>query len=84
MWEPSTSASAMMMTLWYRSLETSKSVPMPAPSEAMTGESLSLFRTLSILVFSTLSILPQSGRMAWMVRSRPILAEPPAESPSTM
>ena len=28
-------------------------------------------------------ILPRSGRTAWSVRSRPCLAEPPAESPST-
>jgi len=35
-------------------------------------------------VFSTFSILPHSGRMAWNTRSRPCLALPPAESPSTM
>jgi hypothetical protein len=29
------------------------------------------------------STLPRSGRMAWNSLSRPILAEPPAESPST-
>ena len=28
-------------------------------------------------------ILPRSGMMAWMTRSRACLAEPPAESPST-
>ena len=33
---------------------------------------------------STFKILPRSGRMAWNLRSRPCLAEPPAESPSTM
>ena len=41
-------------------------------------------RTLSRRAFSTLSILPNIGRMAWKRRSRPCLAEPPAESPSTM
>ena len=34
--------------------------------------------------FSTLRILPRSGSTAWVLRSRPCLAEPPAESPSTM
>ena len=34
--------------------------------------------------FSTLRILPRSGRTACVWRSRPCLAEPPAESPSTM
>ena len=34
--------------------------------------------------FSTFRILPRMGRMAWKRRSRPCLAEPPAESPSTM
>ena len=33
---------------------------------------------------STFRILPFSGRMAWDLRSRPCLADPPAESPSTM
>ena len=33
---------------------------------------------------STFKILPLSGRMAWNLRSRPCLAEPPALSPSTM
>ena len=33
---------------------------------------------------ATLRILPRSGRIAWVSRSRACLAEPPAESPSTM
>src|SRR6266581_1894587 len=33
--------------------------------------------------FSTLRILPRSGSTACVLRSRPCLAEPPAESPST-
>ena len=33
--------------------------------------------------FSTFRILPLRGSMAWKRRSRPCLAEPPAESPST-
>ena len=43
-----------------------------------------LERTLSIRLFSTLMILPRSGSTAWVLRSRPCFAEPPAESPSTM
>ncbi len=38
---------------------------------------------LSKRAFSTFRILPCSGRIAWNCRSRPFLAEPPAESPST-
>jgi hypothetical protein len=34
--------------------------------------------------FSTLRIFPRIGRIAWKRESRPCLAEPPAESPSTM
>ena len=34
--------------------------------------------------FSTFRILPRSGSTAWKRRSRPCLALPPAESPSTM
>ena len=46
---------------------------------------ISLFEsTLSIRFFSTLMILPRSGSTACVLRSRPCLAEPPAESPSTM
>ena len=57
---------------------------MPQPS-AVTRSASSLFsRTLAIDAFSALSTLPRSGRIAWRVRSRPCLAEPPAESPSTM
>ena len=41
-------------------------------------------RTLSIRAFSTLRILPRIGRIAWYCGLRPDLAEPPAESPSTM
>ena len=44
----------------------------------------SLARILSILAFSTFKILPRIGRIAWNSRLRPDLADPPAESPSTM
>src|SRR5438105_2899320 len=39
---------------------------------------------LSKRAFSTFRILPRKGRIAWVRRSRPCFAEPPAESPSTM
>ncbi len=39
---------------------------------------------LSRRAFSTFRIFPRSGRIACERRSRPCLAEPPAESPSTM
>ena len=56
----------------------------PVPS-AVISAWISLFcRTLSIRAFSTLRILPRSGSTACVARSRPCLAEPPAESPSTM
>ena len=62
----------------------SNSSRMPVPI-AVISAWISLFeRTLSMRFFSTLMILPRSGRIAWVLRSRPCLAEPPAESPSTM
>jgi len=43
-----------------------------------------LSRILSRRARSVLRIFPRNGRIAWKCRSRPCLAEPPAESPSTM
>ena len=57
---------------------------MPAPRAITSGRMFSLETILSRRAFSTLSSLPRSGRIAWKRRSRPCLAEPPAESPSTM
>ena len=63
---------------------TSKSPPTPPPI-AVTRFFISAdSNILSGLTFSTLRILPLMGRIAWNVLSRPCLAEPPAESPSTM
>ena len=56
---------------------------MPVPSAVMMVRISSLESILSSEAFSTFRILPLSGRIAWYLRSRPILAEPPAESPST-
>ena len=84
MWLPSTSASHMMMSLWYRSLATSKSsLPMPVPSAVIMVLISSEESILSKRAFSTLRILPLRGKTAWNRRSRPCFAEPPAESPST-
>src|SRR6478609_8081597 len=84
MCEPSTSASVMMMTRWYRSLARSKSsTPIPQPSAAIIVLISSLPSILSKRAFSTLRILPLIGRIAWNFRSRPCLAEPPADSPAT-
>src|SRR6201986_2495411 len=56
---------------------------MPAPSAVIISGPSLFFRTRSIRDFSTLMILPRSGRIAWNCGSRPPLAEPPAEPPST-
>src|SRR5215216_2563799 len=59
------------------------SVPMPQPSAAIIVLISSLPSILSKRAFSTFRILPLSGRIAWVRRSRPCFADPPAESPST-
>ena len=56
----------------------------PVPIAVISAWISLLERTLSIRLFSTLMILPRSGSTAWVFRSRPCFAEPPAESPSTM
>ena len=56
---------------------------MPVPSAVIIAWTSLFFRTRSIRAFSTFRILPRIGRMAWNSGSRPPLAEPPAESPST-
>ena len=50
----------------------------------MMASMVSDWRARSTRAFSTLRILPRSGRIAWVRGLRPPLAEPPAESPSTM
>ncbi len=61
----------------------SNSSRMPVPMAVMSAWISLLPRTLSIRFFSTLMILPRRGSTACVLRSRPCLAEPPAESPST-
>src|ERR1700687_1310469 len=55
--------------------------PTPAPIAVMRLRISSNVRTLSRRAFSTLRILPRSGRMACVRRSRPPLAVPPADAP---
>ena len=57
---------------------------MPVPSAVISAWISVFWSTLSMRDFSTLRILPRSGSTACVDRSRPCLAEPPAESPSTM
>ena len=57
---------------------------MPVPSAVISDWTSVFFSTRSMRAFSTLMILPRIGRIAWNIESRPDLAEPPAESPSTM
>src|ERR1700760_3650500 len=57
---------------------------MPVPSAVISVPICSLDSILSKRARSTLRILPRSGSTAWNSRLRPCLAEPPAESPSTM
>ena len=56
---------------------------MPVPSAVMMAWTSVFLSTRSMRAFSTLMIFPRSGRIAWNIESRPLLAEPPAESPST-
>ena len=56
---------------------------MPVPSAVISVPISWLDSILSKRARSTLRILPRSGSTAWKARSRPCLAEPPAESPST-
>ena len=56
---------------------------MPVPIAVIMAWISALERTLSMRAFSTLMILPRRGRIAWKLDWRAMMAEPPAESPST-
>ncbi len=74
----------MMMIRWYRSFSgLYSSFPIPVPSAVMRVAISCDEISLSNLARSTFRILPLRGNIAWNLRSRPCLAEPPAESPST-
>ena len=65
------------------SLFISKSAPIPQPNAVIIFLISSELKILSSLAFSTLRILPLSGRIACLFLSLPSFALPPAESPST-
>ncbi len=56
---------------------------MPQPNAVISVPTSSEEIILSKRAFSTFKILPFNGKIACVRRSRPCLAEPPAESPST-
>ncbi len=57
---------------------------MPQPSAWIRSASCWFPASLSLVAEATLRILPRNGSTAWISRLRACLAEPPAESPSTM
>ena len=81
---PSTSASVIITILWYLSFERSISSPNPAPNAVIIALISAFSRALFIPDFSTFSIFPLRGSIAWNLLSLPCFAEPPAEFPSTM
>ena len=74
----------MIIILSYLNLDKSNSSPIPVPNAVIIVLISSLPSALSSLAFSTLSIFPLKGRIACVIESLPFLAEPPAESPSTI
>ena len=81
---PSTSASVIIIILLYLNFSSSKSFPIPAPKAVIIDLIVSELRILSNLCFSTFKILPLKGKIAWNFLFLPCLADPPAESPSTI
>lgn len=61
-----------------------KSSCIPVPNAVIIALISAFPSILSSLAFSTLRILPLNGRIAWVSLLRADLAEPPAESPSTI
>ena len=84
MWDPSTSASVIIIILSYLSLLRSNSSPIPVPNAVIIVLISSFPKALSNLAFSTFNIFPLNGKIAWVIEFLPFLAEPPAESPSTI
>ena len=72
------------MILSYLNLSILKSSPIPVPKAVIIDLISSFPKALSNLAFSTFNILPLNGNIAWVIEFLPFLAEPPAESPSTM
>ena len=85
MWAPSTSASVMMMTLLVAQVLVAIARAGAAAERLQRGRrAAGSGAACRAPALATLRILPRSGRIAWVARSRACLAEPPAESPSTM
>ena len=59
-------------------------MPVPTPSAWIRSASSWFCDSFCDEALATFRILPRNGRMAWVSRLRALLAEPPAESPSTM
>ena len=74
----------MIIILSYLNLSKLNSSPIPVPNAVIIVLISSFPSALSNLFFSTFNILPRKGRIACVTESRPFLAEPPAESPSTI
>ena len=75
----------MIIILWYLSFSGSySSRPIPQPNAVIRVATSWDESILSKRAFSTFRILPFKGKIAWFLRLRPCLAEPPAESPSTI
>src|SRR3990170_1774404 len=68
---PSTSASAMVTILWYRTFSSTNSGCTPAPIAVISARISSFFSIWSSRAFSTFRIFPFSGRIAWNSRFRP-------------
>src|SRR5699024_11693786 len=68
----------------YTTLFRSKSSAIPVPNAVIIIRTSYFVKILSNRAFSTFKIFPRNGKIAWKCRSRPDLADPPAESPSTI
>src|SRR3546814_8200551 len=67
-----------------RRLSGTQSLRVPQPKAGVRSAISRLAKILAVVALATLRILPRIGRIACVLRSRACLAEPPAESPSTM
>ena len=80
---PSTSASQVIIILWYLALIMLKSLPIPVPIAVARVIISRLLKILWSRAFSTFRIFPRRGSMAWYSLFLPCLLLPPALSPST-
>ena len=66
MCDPSTSASARTITLWYRIFSDVEILARPAPIAEISAWISVLLSILSTRDFSTFRIFPRIGRIAWV------------------